>query len=546
MVNSSTGSQSPSWTFWFGGPHVSAAERTQNATLFVRCLLFLFVLLVAVISQVTESLFLSERSAMTFYSVSGAGLILQMYHLLQSHYSNQKIFISAVLNSFLICILFWGLQTNQSLFLLLLLVNILLAGLQSGVGSATDLALITSVFYSATLILSSSVSQLQDLLSVGLFNVSSFVVAALAGQLSEQLTQTQTAFAKSQDLFLDLSSRHRILIEELPMGLLVINKKGEVIESNEIYEREFKGFISAQSISDLKGPVETNQMFQLERSFKLAEKSEVNLQDGSSVPFVRRDIVFRIRPILSGSETYTLVLLDDVTETRRMEADLKQKEKMAAVGTLAAGIAHEIRNPLAGMSGSIELLSVKPNTEEDQKLFKIILREIDRLNKLVGEFLDYSKPEKPPEDKVLVSTVIEDVLKFLEESPQKPTNLNLVKVMESAPEILGQSDKLRQAFLNIIINSFQAMAQTNQPTLKVGLKHEKETRRLIVTIQDNGSGMSLETKRKMFEPFHTTKPKGTGLGLAITHKILDVHKAQVFVESEVGQGTSFKLIFPCA
>ena len=527
-----------SWSRFLGGPFATTSEMTFAVTSVVKTSLFLFILVLAITSQLADTNFLSERAALTFFCISFFGLSIQFYTLLRPRMSTHEIFATYVLNAFLLCGLFWGLQASQSLFLLLLLVNTLLAGLELGVAATTHLALLTSIFYSVSLILNSSVSQLQDLLSVGLFNISSFVVAALASQLSEQLNRTQAAFAKSQDLFTDLSSRHRILIEELPLGLLVLNKKGQVVETNPLFEKDFAPLIDIQQIINLKGPVETNQVIQLEKEFKTQTAGTETLQSAQ--------ILFRIRPILSGTETYTLVLLEDVTDARRMELDLKQKEKMAAVGTLAAGIAHEIRNPLAGMSGSIELLAVNPTSEDDKKLFKIILKEIDRLNRLVGEFLDYSKPEKRPEEKVQLQIIIDDVMKFLETSEQKPAQLKIHKNIEQVPVIFAHSDKLRQAFLNIIINSFQAMSKKENPELTVELKHLQSMRRVELVIRDNGSGMSPDTKRKMFEPFHTTKPKGTGLGLAITHKILDSHNAQVYVESEQGQGTEFKLIFPCA
>ncbi len=504
----------------------------------VKSLTFLFILFLAVVSQLWDSNFLSERVALTFYCVSFLGLSVQLYSLLRPQVKYQENYLLYVLNSFFLCGLFWGLQTNPSLFLLLLLLNVLLAGLEMGVIASTHLALMSSIFYSISLILNVGVSQLQDLLSVGLFNISAFVVAALAGQLSEQLGKTEEAFVRSQDLLSDLSSRHRILIEELPLGLLVLNKKGEVIETNPFYDEQFSSFLDVQQIMDLKGRVDTNQVVQLEREYKTQQP-----QSGQSIS---KQIVFRVRPILSGQERYTLVLLEDVTEARKMEADLKQKEKMAAIGTLAAGIAHEIRNPLAGMSGSVELLSVKPNTEEDQKLFKIILREIDRLNRLISEFLDYSKPEKKPEDPSSLQNMIEEVMHSLEASPQKPSTLQIHKNIEASPLIRAYPDKLKQAFLNIMINSFQAMSKSEQPQLWIEVRNKPDSHRVELLIRDNGSGMSLETKQKMFEPFHTTKPKGTGLGLAITHKILESHGAQIEVESELGQGTQFRLIFPCA
>ncbi len=525
-----------------GGPFATTAEMTTAIATLVKSFVFLFVLFLAVASQLIDTNFLSERAALTFYCISFLGLSTQFYSLLRKNITQREIFFIYVLNAFLLCGLFWGLKASESLFLMLLLVNTLLAGLELGVAATTHIALMTSAFYSISLILNSSVSQLQDLLSIGLFNISSFVVAALSGQLSEQLQRTQTAFAKSQDLFTDLSSRHRILIEELPLGLLVLNKQGAVIETNSTFEKSFSQLINIQQIMDMKGPVQSNQVFQLEQSVKVFKSRSAETGD----QFDTKQILFRIRPIFSGIETYTLVLLEDVTEERKMELDLKQKEKMAAIGTLAAGIAHEIRNPLAGMSGSIELLAVNPNTDDDKKLFKIILREIDRLNRLVGEFLDYSKPEKRPDEKVQLQIIVNDVLKFLETSEQKPLNIKIHKAISPMPMIYAHSDKLRQAFLNMIINSFQALGKHEAPELWIELKSLPNMHKVELTIRDNGSGMNAETKRKMFEPFHTTKPKGTGLGLAITHKILDSHNVQVYVESELGQGTEFKLIFPCA
>jgi two-component system, NtrC family, sensor histidine kinase PilS len=524
---------------FLGGPFLTTREMNSAVANIVKAFLFLFILALAIVSQLVERNFLSERVAMTLYCISFLGLSTQFYSLSRSSMGAREIFSTYALNALFLCGLFWGLQTGQSLFLLLLLVNILLAGIELGVMATTHLALVTSIFYSISLILNSSVSQMQDLLSVGLFNISSFVVAALASQLSSQVTRAQAAFVKSQDLFIDLSSRHRIMIDELPLGVLVLNKKGEIVESNPLFEKSFSKLIEVQQIMNLKGPVESNQVLQIEREFKMPS-GEANSNLSS------RQILFRIRSILSGQETYTLVLLEDVTETRRLETDLKQKEKMAAVGTLAAGIAHEIRNPLAGMSGSIELLAVNPNTEDDKKLFKIILKEIDRLNRLVGEFLDYSKPEKKPEEKIQLQIILNDVLKFLESSEEKPAGLKIHCHIQSTPPVYAHPDKLRQAFLNILINSFHAVKQTPDPQIWVELKAIPSMNRVEIIFRDNGSGMSLDTKRKMFEPFHTTKPKGTGLGLAITHKILDSHSAQVFVESEQGQGTEFKLIFPCA
>jgi two-component system sensor histidine kinase PilS (NtrC family) len=239
-----------------------------------------------------------------------------------------------------------------------------------------------------------------------------------------------------------------------------------------------------------------------------------------------------------------IALFDDLTKLRQMEYDARQNEKLAAIGGLAAGIAHEIRNPLAGISGSIELLSQTVNDETDRKLFRIILREIDRLNSLITEFLDYSRPETPPTDAVDLGSVLNEVLDSLKTNAQLRADIIQVREFSAGLKILGRREKLQQAFLNIIINSYQAMTDSTHPRLEVRtLTTDKE---IELRIRDTGCGMSEGTKRKMFEPFHTTKIKGTGLGLAVTHKILEGHGAKVFVESEQGKGTEFVLTFPRA
>ena len=136
-----------------------------------------------------------------------------------------------------------------------------------------------------------------------------------------------------------------------------------------------------------------------------------------------------------------------------------------------------------------------------------------------------------------------EVLELMSSNKQIRSDIKVIKNFGENLVILGHKDKLKQAFLNIVINAFQAMQESKEAILQVQIY--KENSLVKVHIKDSGSGMSEQTKRKMFEPFHTTKSKGTGLGLAITHKILQGHQAQVVVESEVGRGCQFQLIFPC-
>lgn len=493
-----------------------------------RPLVFVGLLFMGVLGLIINHQFQSQKIAVSWLLVSVLGLLAHWQWGLIRPTTVQLRLTLSCLSSLLLCWLFYQMQSAQSLYLILILTNILIAGLQDGPHQSTVTALFSSVTFSAVIILSPSFSHFQDLLSIGLFNFSALLTAALSGLYFEKLTETQAAFDRSQDLLLDLNSRHRILIEELPLGVLVFNDEGQVIEQNPLFDKKFKPVLHLPDLF-AKAAGTSGRPFSLR-----VETAQSPM-----------DLSFRSRILSFSNKKYWIVLVEDVTETRRLEEDLKQKEKMAAIGTLAAGIAHEIRNPLAGMSGSVELLSLKPNTEEDQKLFKIILREIDRLNRLISEFLDFSRPTQSYTDRISLNQALNSVLGLVESAKEKPEGLKVSTNFESEFLVLGSSDKLRQALLNIVINSLQAMKGVSHPELFLSVRSGPQPQSADVRIRDNGCGMNEATRVKMFEPFHTTKPKGTGLGLAITHKILEAHKVQIHVSSEVGRGTEFQMIFPC-
>jgi two-component system sensor histidine kinase PilS (NtrC family) len=226
---------------------------------------------------------------------------------------------------------------------------------------------------------------------------------------------------------------------------------------------------------------------------------------------------------------------------RALEKRLRQSEKMAAIGQLAAGIAHEIRNPLAGISGSIELLRDGGSDEQQsQKLMSIVSKEIDRLNNLITEFLDFAKPEAPMEDHIDLGQLINEITQFI--SRDKLMSETLIESsIEAESMILGNRDKLKQALINIIVNGIQSMQDQESSKLTIDVK--KNGKFIRVSIRDEGVGIAEDKRERIFEPFHTTKHKGTGLGLAITHSIIEAHKGQIEVLSEVGEGTEFVISF---
>jgi signal transduction histidine kinase len=228
-------------------------------------------------------------------------------------------------------------------------------------------------------------------------------------------------------------------------------------------------------------------------------------------------------------------------ELKRVQEELIQANKYKVIGELAAGIAHEIRNPLGSIQGSIEILR-KDYKPEDSKyeFLNILLKEVQRLNKVITDFLNYARPVLPNLIDIEIDQLISETVLFL--SPQavkKGVNLK-TELEKNLPRIKADPSQLKQAFINLILNSLEAVEDKGEITISA----HQDKNRLKIVFQDNGKGMSEETKNKIFTPFFSTKEGGTGLGLGIVERIVQNHKGEIKVESTLGKGTIFTLSFP--
>ncbi|MGZ3768056.1 MAG: ATP-binding protein [Bdellovibrio sp.] len=516
-----------------------ALQNNKNNGLWVefsRLSLFVLILFISIVSSIAQEGFLNWSILGPFYGILSIALSLHLIWFSFWEKLLQKpvlLFLGFVLDSFFISLLIYYSGINQSLFLFLHLVNILLAGITSRSVGAVTLALFTSIFFSIAALLSPEMKALNFFFLLVLNNIAFFSVAGLSGYLSEQLQSVGTELKKTDLSLRSAQELNRVLVENIPTGMVSFTESGKIVKAN----------LSAINILGTKLE-EKNwyDLFPQTRQFEKIFRNDIKYSNGNidEDKILEMTISKIFSPELQSS--LSIALFDDLTKVRRLEYSARQNEKLAAVGGLAAGIAHEIRNPLAGISGSIEMLTQTVTNDDDRKLMKIILREIDRLNNLITEFLDYARPETPPTDPVDLYSLLNEILDSMKLNNQVRQDISQEREYGEGLVILGRRDKLKQAFLNIIINSYQAMKESTQPKISVrALAGDKD---ITVRIRDLGCGMNENTKRKMFEPFHTTKPKGTGLGLAVTHKILEGHGAQVFVESEVGIGTEFVLTFP--
>lgn len=472
--------------------------------------------------------FLQLEFAIMFYSVFSVLFLHHfLFHLKPQLNENSNFRLYSYFVDFIFMILFMrSFQQLSSFFLVLQLSMLFVASFDLSLISLCALGFIASVGTSLMNLSSYQMGSMQSLLSLTLFNLSYLSVIVIASQLKNEIQALQSDLSFTQKKWKSQAELTKILVENIPLGLVVTQSDNQVIMQNSYFtdhlKLKFENFIHRMDFGSLgkKDFVDLDITTQEEKLYAL-DKTDFLDQD--------------------TKEKISIFLFKDVTDIRKLENDLKQKEKLAAVGQLAAGIAHEIRNPLAGISGSIQLLSKDKVDSDEKKLMSIILKEIDRLNNLITEFLDYAKPEKRPDQYVDLKFHIEDVVNQLKLHPDVPKAL-VWDLQLSTQKILGFSEKIKQALLNILINSIQASKDSAQPTIRIILSADNDF--VTLSIKDSGVGMSDENLQKMFEPFHTTKTKGTGLGLAITHKILESHSAKINVNSALNKGTTFTIKFP--
>jgi PAS domain S-box-containing protein len=235
-----------------------------------------------------------------------------------------------------------------------------------------------------------------------------------------------------------------------------------------------------------------------------------------------------------------LSIHNDITERKRTEEILHRQDKLAAVGQLAAGVAHEIRNPLTSMKGYAEFLQLDETNPERQEYLDIILDEIDRVNGIVEEFMVLAKPKTANLEEKNIVPLINDVLTLLDfESRKKHVRLHF----ESSEDIIQvecDEDRLKQVFLNLVKNGIEAMPNGGDLSVKTNVQHDT----VQISIQDTGVGISEEKLKKLGEPFFTTKEEGNGLGLMVSFKIIESHNGNVYIESEVNKGTTFNIVLP--
>lgn len=393
---------------------------------------------------------------------------------------------------------------------------------------------------------SAEISFIKAIQTVGLNDVAFLVVGLLAKQLAERQTRSDVELIQTTRTLADLRALHERIVESIRSGLITTDLEGNIYTFN-VAAEEITGYkaedVIGKHISKLFGEITS----QIRESLSAAEERETSPRF-EAVCVTPEDLHLRlgfsISPLFteSGEVTGLVMSFQDLTDIRSMEETARRQDRLAAVGRVAAGIAHEIRNPLAAMRGAIQVLQadLKDNSSEAQ-LMGIILSESDRLNKIITDFLTYARPRLADFETVDVREAINETFTLLRHSPELKAEHKLEEVLQEEPLLIDADiAQLRQVFWNLARNAIQAMPQGGE--LKVEARRRKNGRIQII-ITDTGCGMSPQQVERLFEPFSSTKGS-TGLGLSIVYQIIRDHGGTVNVRSLEGKGTTITIELP--
>jgi two-component system, NtrC family, sensor histidine kinase PilS len=374
---------------------------------------------------------------------------------------------------------------------------------------------------------------LQAIIFVNLFAF--LAVAYLAGLLTSKLRQVRVQLKDTSGALKNLQALHENIIHSISSGLITTGLDGRITLVNAAAQRMLD-----RAAADLAGtPV--HHLFIDPLPVVEAQHTHAEVRCDTPTKFRR---TFRVRvAALTVPERVPLGFVyafDDLTEIRRLEREVRIQDRLAAVGRLAAAIAHEIRNPLTSIAGSVSMLSNVPEmNEEHRRLLDIVIRESQRLNSIITDFLAYSRPKQYHFDKVDLIQLVEDTLTLMDHRmAAEKTGITIERrfAMRQAL-VLADGDKIKQVFWNLCENAVRAMK--NGGTLTVGIEFLGEDCQVAIT--DTGTGMTPQQIEKIFEPFQSNFEGGTGLGLALVYQMVQAHEGKIWARSKPGQGTTFIL-----
>jgi two-component system sensor histidine kinase PilS (NtrC family) len=374
-----------------------------------------------------------------------------------------------------------------------------------------------------------------------------FLVGAVGGYLADRMNRKKLELESAETKLQQLKIDTDFIVNNMSSGVLVVDSDGFVVTVNPAAQRilgvgqedVLMGHInavlarSAPRMAQEMSAALCNEEGKLRHEVKLEREGERSMPLGVSISLLRDT---------DGHKRGAISVFQDLTEVREMQERVRKADRLAAVGELSAGIAHELRNPLASISGSIELLYNEVELDgENRRLMELIMRESDRLDRIITDFLNFAKLRAPRKRPVDVGTCLEEVVTLVRNNAPLVDGVDVDLVVEELPHVRLDDEQIRQVFFNLVVNACEAMKGAGRVEIVAEAPNDTEVR---LAFRDSGPGIESVDVDRLFEPFFTTKSDGTGLGLAIANKIVAAHGGTVDFSNRDGGGAEFIIVLP--
>jgi two-component system sensor histidine kinase PilS (NtrC family) len=526
--------------------------------LFLRVLILTMLLGISVILQTKSHDLAIPTISYTAYFIAGIYLFTIASALLLKIVGNYARFalLQTVVDALLVGVIVYVTGCSQSIFTILYFLPILAASfllLRLGgllIASVSTMSygflLMVELLYDPLPFINTN-SKLDDItVAMHYFAVHGlifFILGILGFIIFERMRRTESALSRTTLNYDRLEILYRQIFEDITTGIITVDDVGKITSFNQAAAR-----ISGYQDFEVYG----RMFYELFPGFRGTDKhtfrqtTELRKKDGTTIPIGFSWAKLNMPGEYGDCRAYTI---QDLSKIKAMEQLVKQAEKMATIGGMAAGIAHEFRNPLAAISGAAQLLqSEQPKNSANRRLIDIVARESDRLAHTVGEFLRFSKPSEPVKEWFPLKAAAAEAIQLLEQAGRlNQKNCRTTNRIANDLEIWADAEQIKRIFMNLLTNSCQAFGEKGGDIVMAAVEQEnaaEDLEEIVIRVSDNGPGIADQTLPNIFEPFYTTRESGTGLGLAIVSQLVESHGGRIMVDTTLGEKTEFIITIP--
>jgi len=370
------------------------------------------------------------------------------------------------------------------------------------------------------------------------------LLIGLGGWISLMAAQ---GYSISQEALNRVQAFTGLLISRLPLGIIATDQQGKIRTFNSTAAAMTGGNVEAvrNKTPEAALPEEVARFFERQEQPDEMTDRDVRLTGADDI---RYSLHLSSLPVYNQYSVFMgrVLLMYDLSELKRLEKEVQRHDRLVALGKMAAGVAHEVRNPLSSIKGFATLLGSKfKEGSQEQEAAGLLVQEAERLNRSITELLNYARPTTLRKEPVNFGEIVNLSLKLISSDAQALGVKIIQDIEPDLPPVSVDKDKINQVLLNLYLNALQAMEQdATKKELKVSVRYDEPEKRLVIEVQDTGSGIRQEDLDKVLDPYFTTKADGTGLGLALAYKIIDEHKGIIWFSTKEGKGTTVSVALP--